>query len=172
MCTQRLWSSRWECARYSKRIAAETFPRTVCRDRVRARTCERRRVRARPTRPAVHYRRPTVSGAYVCVGSRTCVRERLATSTRPRSRLPAGSSRASATPPAGQSLAAVAAGRRPPAACRYSHTPADAAAPRGRRTLAGPSDGRRHATRLVVAATNLYLLIARYKINEMARNNF
>lgn len=55
VCTQRLWSSRWECARYSKRTAAETLPRTVFRCRVRARTRERRRARSRPTRPAVHY---------------------------------------------------------------------------------------------------------------------
>lgn len=119
---------------------------------MRACTWARRRVRARPTRPAVHYRRPAVSSSGVCVGTRKCVSECLATSTRPRPRLPAGSTRALATPPAGQSLVDFAAGRRPPAACRYSHNGRRCRAtrtPNARSTV----HRRRHAT-----TTDLYLL--------------
>lgn len=111
----------------SARDTLNALPPKRCRGQCASVACVRVHMSAgapvpAPRGPPCTTRRPAVSGAGVCVGGRACVRERLATSTRPWSRPPAGSARVLTTPPVGQSAAAKASGRRPPVACRYSHT--------------------------------------------------
>lgn len=129
---QRLWSSRWECAKDSKRTRRpprrRTFPRTVCR-RTRARACvsgarlrARRRLLARgprhPPPPSPQPRTPPSRppGTHV---ARVCAsRGHVQAAAGP----PTVRQRRGARDSARRPIGAAAAGRRPPAACRSSHT--------------------------------------------------
>lgn len=161
---QRLWSSRWECAKDSKRTrrpprTTDVLPRTV-----RARACERLRARRRPSCARLPSPRPPPCGARTRAATparpvRACVREPVATSPAAAGP-PTGRQRRGAGDSARRPIGAAADGRRPPAACRSSHTGRRSRAtrtPDGRDRLSPPggyvATVRRDDTRISSSST-------------------